>query len=191
MIEHFRADILVIDTFGNVAQFSDGQEQDSGPVGSRLRDLAQLADVTGVAIIVVHHARKGAKGDPIQDARGSNAFSATCDMLVSVVPLRDGKRRLCFKGRKYNGSLLIRLTDAGLEELDADEPGPARTRKTGRKTLELPDNATEAMTRVELAKRQRWTVSRVRRYLDKLSGVCWIGEGVKGEPRRFYKPLAN
>lgn len=79
-IERVGARLFLIDSFTFWADMEAEAAQDAGAVQRRFNELVELAH-TGVAIVLIHHQRKGAAthGDGLL---GSTAFSANADIIL-------------------------------------------------------------------------------------------------------------
>src|SRR5215211_1295665 len=71
-------DVLVVDTFAVFARLKGSEENDSGPVGDRMRILRLVAQKYNIAVLLIRHA--GKDGTP----RGSSAFEAEADICVTL-----------------------------------------------------------------------------------------------------------
>ncbi len=80
--QHRRGAMVVIDTFAHVrtptrsGTYSYWQDVDD------LRPLSNLAHEFGAAIVVVHHCKKAATDDPLDEISGSTGLAATPDSLL-------------------------------------------------------------------------------------------------------------
>jgi hypothetical protein len=71
-------DALVVDTFAVFARLKGSEENDSGPVGDRMRALTLAAQKHNIAVVLIRHA--GKDGTP----RGSSAFEGVADLCVTI-----------------------------------------------------------------------------------------------------------
>ncbi len=74
--------LAVIDTARGAFRLEGEAEYRPGDVGAMLRGLGELAHRRGIAILVVHHFRKGATGD-FEDISGSGEWLASPDVMLS------------------------------------------------------------------------------------------------------------
>jgi hypothetical protein len=73
-----------------------------------LRELHALANLLQVAIVVVHHTRKGAAEDPLDEVSGSTGLTAAADNIV-VLRTMNGVTQLARRGRDYEDDTPIKL----------------------------------------------------------------------------------
>jgi AAA domain len=71
-------DVLIVDTFAIFARLKGSEENDSGPVGDKMRVLREIAQKFDLAVVLIRHA--GKDGTP----RGSSAFEAEADICVTL-----------------------------------------------------------------------------------------------------------
>jgi AAA domain len=74
--EQLRLDALIVDTFAVFSGLKGSEENESGPVGDRMRVLRLLAQKHNIAVCLIRHSRKDGK------PRGSSAFEAEADICV-------------------------------------------------------------------------------------------------------------
>lgn len=79
--EHQEARLLIVDTLQKLRPPQDGYrglyEQDY----AALAGLKQLADRHGVAVLVVHHLRKGSSEDPLEEVSGTTGLTGAADTV--------------------------------------------------------------------------------------------------------------
>jgi len=98
---HRGALILVVDALGFWAVLAESEENKSGAVQAVMDELLRATDI-GLAVLLVHHQRKGGgkDGDAV---RGSNAIVGAVDVLVELERLGEGSsathRRLVSSSR--------------------------------------------------------------------------------------------
>lgn len=80
--------IFVLDTLG---QATEGDENDAATTGAAMRACATLASELNVAVLVIHHIRKGANGSSgkgreltLDDVRGSGAIVGAVDGILGL-----------------------------------------------------------------------------------------------------------
>jgi len=83
VIEKEKPVLIVIDTFAP-AHSNDIDENKAEDIIRIFLPLRQLSDETKVSFLVNHHHKKGALGDPREDARGSSAISANVDIVAGI-----------------------------------------------------------------------------------------------------------
>jgi hypothetical protein len=98
-IKKTRARVIIIDTFGAFVTVKDGN--DYNETTQRIREIKEIADVMQVAIIVVHHTRKGDDGgDWTSAVLGSQGLVGAADNIVSLQRKRgEDKAKLAVTGR--------------------------------------------------------------------------------------------
>ncbi|QDP58240.1 MAG: hypothetical protein Unbinned1446contig1004_27 [Prokaryotic dsDNA virus sp.] len=82
-------DLLVFDPFRNL-HFDD--ENDSAKIIKIMENLRNIRDITGAAVLVIHHTRKPAstdKANPGFTIRGSGAIFGAVDGLISMSSIND------------------------------------------------------------------------------------------------------
>jgi len=78
--EHQDARLVIVDTFQKLRPPQDGRglyEQDY----AALAGLKALADRHGVAVLVVHHLRKGSSEDPLEEVSGTTGLTGAADTV--------------------------------------------------------------------------------------------------------------
>lgn len=88
--------LVVIDTLG---QATEGDENDAATTGAAMRACATLASELNVAVLVVHHIRKGANGSSgkgreltLDDVRGSGAIVGAVDGILGLSKTKEEGR---------------------------------------------------------------------------------------------------
>jgi hypothetical protein len=86
--------LLVVDTFANLAQLRDDEENSAGAVIAKLAPLLRAAH-KGLAVLLIHHTRKsgGANGVGV---RGSGALTARASIVIQLsrIGTKGAKRQL-------------------------------------------------------------------------------------------------
>ena len=90
LIEETGAGLVIIDALADVMDGDENSKQDTQPVFSTLR---KIADATNAAIIVIHHSNKAG------GYRGSSAIKGAVDLMIEVKS-EDGSRFINFKTTK-------------------------------------------------------------------------------------------
>jgi hypothetical protein len=94
-----KAELVVVDPFSRVAKVEEESGMEPGRRGEEASDFAQR---TSLAVVLIHHNRKGT-GGPAEDAfRGSTSLTAAMDIVVQVdrrVKKGPAVRRLTTWGR--------------------------------------------------------------------------------------------
>jgi hypothetical protein len=184
------ARLFVIDTIGQFAQLRGDGENDSGTALEMLRPL-QSAAADGIAVLVVHHDRKGV-GDVGESARGSSALTGSADIVMSVRRLdgtgHDACRAIHTLSRfgEVPEKLIIDLTDAGYVARGSDEA--VALGNAGEAIMSALVAAATSLTVEELTGRTEVKRGTCQRAIDRLleSGqVRRVGTGRKGDPYRY------
>ena len=84
-----------------ITAFMPGRDSNStADVRTALRPLGDMARERKVALVIVHHVRKGNDGDALDAIVGSQAFGAAARLIHMVLadPNRDGRRLLLYCG---------------------------------------------------------------------------------------------
>jgi hypothetical protein len=187
-----KAGLLIVDTFGEFARLAHDQENSAGAAFAAVKPLQEAA-AQGLAVVLVHHERKG--GGQVSDAgRGSTAIGGAADVIISI-RRPDGKQkrsvRLIQAVSRFSETppdLLIELTDDGYKSLGA--PGVAARAQSASEILAvMPDARRDALTIEHLIKTTRRTRPHLQRMLDHLlekGKIERTGKGRKGHPYRFF-----
>ena len=195
------ATVLVIDSLGFWSALSEGQENDSAVMQ---RTLAALGAATseGLAVVLVHHQRKGG-GEDGDAVRGSGAIFAAVDMLIEVErPTGDvapTHRQLVATGRWLEAPPVL-IVDCNPRERSWRVVGEAGDRTTAseigireRILRALPSDEPGA-TESELADLLELDARKISAPLRKLlddGAVLRDGGGRKGDPYHYRRPAEN
>lgn len=95
LIESEGAGLVVIDALADIMNGDENSKQDTQPIFSTLR---KIAEATNAAIIVIHHANKAG------GYRGSTAIKGAVDLMVQVES-ENGKNVINFKSEKARDEL--------------------------------------------------------------------------------------
>jgi len=89
-IDETQAKIVVIDNLGLI---TGDVEENSARMATIMGNLREIAEITGCAIIIIHHARKGGAGQSrAGDAlRGHSSIEASVDLALNVTREGDAK----------------------------------------------------------------------------------------------------
>jgi hypothetical protein len=104
-VERWKAPLVIVDSFRGA---HDGDENNSR-IKKPLTDLATVAEATGAAIVVIHHAPKLTLGKDmtINAGRGSNAFlAAIAAQIVMDIPDPTANLKTCWRRAKMLGENL-------------------------------------------------------------------------------------
>jgi hypothetical protein len=183
---------LVIDTLAPWARFARDEEKDAGAVTEAMRPLLAAA-AEGLAVIVVHHAKKAdaLEGDAV---RGSGAIFASVETLIEL-------RRLDREAAGSTTRLLVctsRFDDVvpelcldlrGDDFIEIDPPKTDKDADLRQRILSvLAAAAPSSMTREEILKAvggRTDNVGRVLKALFEAEEVGREGSGHAGSPHRY------
>ena len=175
----------------------DGDKENNA--GDVLHALAPLQEAAGqgLAVIVVRHERKGA-GRPSVSGRGSSAFTAAMDIVMSIRRAEGNARPTIRRIQALSrfdatpDSLFVELTDGGYVVL-GDSAAVAVSEAEEAILGVLPVSEAEALTMEELIERsgkKRTTVQEVLKSLTDC-GIERTGSGHKGGAFRYWrKPVS-
>ena len=139
-----RPNLLVIDTLGFWAGLSDFN--DYATVSREFKPVLDFAQGTSVAVLLVHHSRKG-NGTDIDAISGSNALAANAGAvaLLSKIDGNDTQRKLTVWSRSVGEYELI--VDYNPVTHFYHKPDPMDTiPKENREILELLEDSAEGLT---------------------------------------------
>ncbi|CAH6911312.1 putative AAA family ATPase [Vibrio chagasii] len=97
-ISYHKPDLVIIDPLFN---FTLCEENDASKVRQLLRRIGSMRSiVSGLSVLVVHHAKKEIdEDDPFSGIRGSGAFRGYYDFGVMLTPTKEGHRKVYFDAR--------------------------------------------------------------------------------------------
>jgi hypothetical protein len=187
-------DLVVIDPLAMFLPVQD--EANAGPMLEALLPLQRLSG-QGVAVLVLHHPRKGA-ASPGKMARGSGALSGCVDVLVELggvghgIP--EGRRRRLRAWSRHEQTprdLLIELNADGTDYLCHGDYEVEEIRRNDAALCALLRGMPGGLTREQV--RAAWPVGRpaantVWRWLEAAVGrglLERVGSGRRGEPFRY------
>lgn len=193
-------DLLVIDTLVDFSDVEDSEENSSGKVKGTIKPLKNLAQSHDVAVVFTQHHNLENRG------RGSTQFDAEPDILIDLFApdqvsgdLDRNMRQLKAKGRGVDYKRLVKFTkEDGYEACDPTDETLSELNRSAKTVLRfLPALEIEARTLNELVEMlekvgkamSRATVDRGVNDLMKESLAAEKGEGVKGNPKRFWRCL--
>ena len=188
-IDHCQAnklDLLVVDTFTELAGLSGEEENDAGAVLRVFKPL-QRAAASGLALLILVHQRKGpgSQGDAV---RGSSAFVGAVDIVLELERTRSGKgpRYLKALSRFSATPLKIKLATSELVEDQESDEGRDELRSRAQEEQRLYELILEGTTTVSaLSEATGIPEGTVRTRLRSLEGTKIRkagGRGVKRDP---------
>lgn len=189
------AKLLVVDTLPQFAGLQGDAENSAGAALAAIKPLQEAAAVHGLAIIVVRHERKS--GGQVGDSgRGSSAFAGAVDVVASLRRVEGNSRptlREIHALSRFDATpdvLVVELTERGyvsrgtraaVAEAEAREAilDAASADASGAMSLdELLAETGMGRTTAQNA---------IGRLLEDGRLTC-VGEGVRGDPRRYWRP---
>ena len=195
--ERVGAALVVIDTFSFWGALPPEREQDSGAVQHAMQPLVEAAARSGLAILVIHHARKGG-GEDGEAVRGSSAFAGAVDVVLELQRPDDGapsnQRALLALSRypQTPGVLLYdyeRRTGAFGVIGEAEERGASQA--TRKRAAVLDALGDETLTQHDLKERigdsKDWRGALKELVAEGI--VEKFGEGKKGDPYTYRRIL--
>ncbi|MGH7686365.1 MAG: AAA family ATPase [Candidatus Dormibacteria bacterium] len=144
------ARLVVVDTLGKLAGFTDDAENVSGPAMQAMTPLQALASQLNIAVLVLRHDRKSG-GEVGESARGSSAIGGDVDVILQLTRVGgDGhERQRCLRTLsrfdETPAELTIELSDGVYREAM-----PAQAAASLALLAVLPDNEADAVAVVEL-----------------------------------------
>ena len=188
------ARLLVVDTVAPFAGLKGSEENNAGDQQEAFEPLAWARD-QGLAVIANRHERKSG-GDVGDSARGSNAFTAAADVIISIRrPEGNCKptiREIHALSRfsETPDKLTIELTDDGYEVRDSAAVSVGQAEETILNIVPMePDDALTIDNIVTKSGVGRTTAQKALRNLVDRGQLREIGDGVKGSPRRYHRPI--
>jgi hypothetical protein len=191
------ARLLVVDTLPQFAGMKGDTENDSGAALAAVEPL-QAGAADGLAVLMLRHERKSG-GDVGDSGRGSSAFAGAVDIVLSLRRAEGAARptiRHLHALSRFDETpdlLVIELTPDGYGSLGT-ETAVAEVEARMRVLSAAPTNEADALKEAELldAAEVRRTVGRDAISFHLAAGrVRRIGEGKRGDPFRYWRPLAN
>jgi hypothetical protein len=188
--------VLFVDTLTMWAGLPPDAEKDSGAMQAAA-DILLEAGATGLAVAVLHHARK-APGDESDMVRGSSALPAAADIIVTLTRRPGEDRNLRDLGVLGRDSgcppqRVIRLGERGFELVGTDEEVKAMNLRDTVLDV-LPEAPAEGLKLAEIRKETKGRKEFVHKILKDLGeeGLVEVtGEGRRGSPYRFRLPSSK
>ena len=187
--------LLVVDTVSQFAGIQGDGENSTGEALKAMKWLQYGAGVVGLPILVAHHERKSG-GDVSDAGRGSSAMGGTVDTILA---LRRPSGNYAPNVRVLQGvsrfddvppELFIELTDAGYISLGAERDF-TKQQAYDYLLANSPTNPDDAVTLGDLikgSKIKRTTMQEAVSELVERGDLVQMGKGVRGDPRRYYRP---
>ena len=189
------AELLVVDTLPQFAGLKGDGENSATAALTAMQPIQESAATHNLAIIIVRHERKS--GGQVGDSgRGSSAFAGAVDLIVSVRRSEGAARptiRELHALSRFDETpdvLVVELTEDGYRALgDSAAVAEAEVREA---ILEVaPTEESEAMSLEDLLETTgvgRTTAQEAIKELLETGELRRVGEGVRGDPRRYWRP---
>jgi archaellum biogenesis ATPase FlaH len=186
------AKVLIVDTMAQFMALPGDSENDAGTALEALKPLQEAAQ-DGLAVVILHHEKKG--GADVGDAgRGSGAFLGAVDVIMSLrrpEGQTSPQLRVLHALSRYNDTpdkLFLELTDHGYE---AREEGGIANAAAEEVILQNAQTIEEqALTIADLiagSDIKKTTAHTVVKKLVADGKLMETGEGVRGNPHRYWK----
>ncbi len=197
------AGLLIVDVLTTWARIEGDGENSAGIAQEAMRPL-KAAVAAGLTVVYARHDRKSG-GEVGQSGRGSSQFGGDADQLL-LLKRSEGNTRPTVRvleavgrfGDDTPDSLMIELNSETGEYKSLGDLGAFVEREAMSVVVEiLPTTEDEALSTQEVVLRAgefSCKRSAAINALNKLSAAGTIartGEGKKGSPRRYYKPLPD
>jgi RecA/RadA recombinase len=115
--------LIVVDTLARC--FVGRDENSAQDMGEFVAGIDWLKQVTGAAVVVVHHSGKTKDGKPSDIERGSSALRAAADVMVSVTMDKD--RIITVKNSKQKDDEEFETMRLRLEQVEVESTGERTT----------------------------------------------------------------
>lgn len=182
--------LLVIDTLRGLADLHDNAEKDAGAMVRALRPLHAAASSHGLAVLVMHHDRKGG-GAYGEATSGSNGIVGAVDYLLTMTRLDSGtRRRLDGIGRWEREPVVVDRGEDGYQLVGtAGRVRQADHVEAVRAVLMAGPRTLDQLVR-DVNAESDGQLSRVRAHAMLLQllddgELVRDGKGVKGDPHRY------
>jgi RecA-family ATPase len=133
--EGFTPDLIMFDTLADVILGSNENDNSHATmVNSRCHTIRE---VTGAAVVYIHHAPKTGEG-----YRGASAYKAKCDLMIEVIGTENPRQIRCFKAKDAEGFQTQRfhLSPHGASAV-VEWDGPSSIRPSDKRTAEEDQRA--------------------------------------------------
>lgn len=177
-VEELQPRLLLLDP---LVRLHRANENDAGEIAAILGRLRRLQRSLGVAIILVHHARKqGSARQPGQALRGSGDLHAWGDSNLYLVRDRHGMR-LCVEHRAAPAPepMYVRLAE-GIPHLEVFEPDSAALPTLQERIVAELRRADKPLPRIHLRNRLAVNNKRLGDELQRLQALGVISRGPLG-----------
>jgi DNA polymerase I-like protein with 3'-5' exonuclease and polymerase domains len=183
---------LIVDTFSAFSKLKGSEENDAGHVAARLEPLKVAAQAHDLAVVLIHHSGRDTM------IRGSSAFDGTVDTIVHLTRLpgnqNENLRHIKAIGRCEPLSLNVELTEDGVYVPVGSSDRIAFTKAVRAVREVLPRRAEAAKVldvvvedvKASGADVSAKSVERALKWLTDMGTVTREGEGVKGNPYRYW-----
>ena len=188
------AELLVVDTIAPFAGLRADKENNAGDQQQAFEPLAWARD-QGLAVIVIRHERKSS-GDVGDSARGSNAFTAAADVIISI-RRPEGKCKPTIREvhalsrfSETPDRLVVELTADGYDIRDSAAVSVDQAEQAILDNISTsPFQAFDLRDVTAVAGVGRSTTQKAIANLLATGLLKAIGGGVKGDPHRYYRQI--
>jgi hypothetical protein len=209
---------IVVDTLGRFAGLRGDGENNAGDAEAAVLALAAQATARGMAVLLIRHERKSG-GEVGDAARGSSAFGGAVDIVLLLRRMEHAPRktvRVLFALSRFDDApdeLVIDLTEHGYEPLGTPAnlareearrlllgvlpAGPEESLAIGDRKEKRTNQQTGEVEEVEvkglcsLTGLKKTLADEVLGLLDEKGVISHVGEGKRGDPRRYYRVRAQ
>lgn len=175
-----KRDVLVIDTLSAWAQFKD--ENDASEVTQALTAIRNTVAGTGIAVILIHHTRKGG-GEHGEAIRGSSALYALTEIAIEYGYKDKTTRGVSVSSRFADvpEPLFVRMTERGhLEVLDQAEWNVEEASPVIDALTDGPKDVRQLLAATELSE------PTIRKHLHHLEALGKVSYTVGARGRKTY-----
>jgi len=185
-------DLIVFDTLSKVLVMED--ENSNSEANKKAALISRLVKETEVAVLLIHHTKKGEGGQDVYRGRGASAISAAVDIVANIDIVDKDTLKLSIPKSRVDESkeaLLIKklggdkfeLVNTCSEENDSTELIKTAIEKLERKGVKVNQKAIAEYVNGSIGEK------RLRSLLKKEEGGTWIG--VQGQGNEILYKVVN
>jgi AAA domain len=194
------AGLLIVDTLGQFAGIKGDGENNAGAAQEAMKPLQEAA-AKGLAVGFTRHERKGG-GEVGEAGRGSSAFGGAVDIILSIRRAEGNTRptvRVIESLSRFDETpdkLVIELTEDGYRSL-GDASAFAEKEAMSAIVDLLPTKEENAMPTADILDRlkdqdiKRTVANEALVKLTSSGTIEKFGQGKRGNPYRYYKPVVD